>query len=165
MRDVRREEGDDAQGRELAVAEPKLPSFLDDLDDEPVAIVQAEVVDMVAPEDAQEALRAIEDELLKKSLGIVESALDFVELDPENNDEVPQEWIDELGEAEAVKRHRVARAGWLNAKEAPVAMKLAKDTAMGIVKARATDKLASRPLSVQVLMPAPMRDYSTKDVE
>jgi hypothetical protein len=114
--------------------------------------------------DQQRAkLKDIEDQLLVSSLSIVRDALAFEEIDP-NTTEPPEHWVQELGPEGAEKRFRMAQAAWLNAKEAPVGLKLAKELGLGIIKARSTESAGARlNVAVQaVVMPA---QYAVKSVD
>lgn len=132
-------------------------SFLDDLEDH---------TPMKSDALAQrKAIRGIEDRVLRKALFIVEASVSAQELDPAYLDAIPHAWVEELGLEGAKERHRVAVNAMQNAKEASVYLKIAGNTAMGIIKARATEKAADRPLNIGVIMMAPMRDYETQEVE
>lgn len=100
-------------------------------------------------------IREIEDELLGESLSILQDSLRFKEIGPDSK-EPPVAWVEELGPQKAMERFRVAMAAWMSAKEAPVALSIAKSLAVGIVKARATEKGGARTLNmtmVQMNMP------------
>jgi hypothetical protein len=144
-------------------------SFLDVLPEttvQPGEVVEAKVEVMRSDDqDRQDDLRRLEDELLVDSLAVVRGAIDFASLDPDDLDTIPPEWIETMGLKKATYHHRVARAAWSNAKEAPVGMKIAKDTAMGVIKAKATDRLAARPLNVGVIMMAPMQQFNELEVD
>lgn len=140
------------------VARSRSGSFLDGLGDDHVV--------MTSDKEAQrKVIRNIEDNVLKKALFIVDAALSFQEIDPAKPKEIPRTWVDELGLDVAKERHRVALESWRNQKECAVGLKIGQMTAMGIIKARAAEKAADRPLNIGVLMMAPMRDYKTQDVE
>lgn len=66
----------------------------------------------------------------------------------------PEEWIDELGAREAVKRLAVARAGWLPPKDAPSGVSVARAFAVGFMKSEAAKKQGARTLNVQVVQMA-----------
>jgi hypothetical protein len=113
----------------------------------------------------RDRLRGLEDDLLESSLAVVGGTCDFAELDPEDFNTIPQAWIDELGEERAAKKHRMAKAGWLPAKEAPIAISTATKIVTGIVRARATEKSGPRSLNINMVkMTAPMPDFEVVDV-
>lgn len=84
------------------------------------------------------------------SAQVLEDALAARELDVDA-DGPPEEWIRDLGEKEAKRRFRMAQAGWLNAKEAPVVIKVAKELLVGISKAMAADNSGPKVLNLQVV--------------
>lgn len=127
-------------------------------------------VELVEPEPAQLArtaverhanrLAAIEDELFEESAIVVRDALKFRDVDP-NSDEIPAEWRD-MDPDEARKRMRMARANWMNAKEAPVGLKMAQAVMNGIAKARAQQGQAKGDLNVVVQVVTTPRQYPRK---
>ena len=110
-------------------------------------------------------LKALEDSILEKSLRTVDAALHWEDIDP-GAEGPPQAWIDEVGAEEASKRFRVARAAWLNAKEAPVGLNMARTTALGITKVRSAIKASSPTLQINLVsFASPMADIEAIDVE
>lgn len=151
-------------------------------DDAP--IVQGELEDGLAVDPARaqiNRLRSLEDNLLERSMRIIDSALSFEEIeDPSGQAEaeppvvkmqsdgsvdlqradIPLEWIQELGYEKALRRLRVARAAWRGAKDAPVGLKMATAVFNGIVKARATEKATPTQINIiAVPMSAPLPDF------
>lgn len=116
-------------------------------------------------EKQQERLREVEDEILADSFTVVGAAINFCELDPENIDEIPPEWIEKYGEKTARERHRVAKSAWLSAKNAPVGIKAAMQTSLGIVKARATEKASPKSLSMTLVKMTAMHEYPSQEIE
>lgn len=113
---------------------------------------------------ADRGLKGIEDRMFEQSAGIVEDMLSFRDIDP-GAEEPPESWVRALGSEEAWRRLRVAKASWLSAAKAPVALSLATKTAAAIMKARATLGQGPRELNLQVqFIHAPMADYPTKKV-
>ena len=107
-------------------------------------------------EQAEEHLMDVTDEIYGESLVVLRSALRFAELNPDDPHECPQEWIEELGEREAKKRHAVAYGAWLNNSKAPAGLKIAQAVAMGIMKTKSNEKIAPQALSVNLItMTAP----------
>lgn len=118
-------------------------------------------------------IKNLEDSLLIDSLEVVTSVCKFAEFDPKveydpKNLEAgpPQEWLDELGEKEAGRKYRMVMAGWENSKAAPVAISVATKVSVGIIRARASSKMAPRTLNLQVIqMTAPRQDYERIRIE
>lgn len=112
-------------------------------------------------------IRGIEERMLVRGLGIMDGVLSFADIDP-GQQEPPQEWIDALGLQEAQKRLRVARACWMNAKEAPVGLQLTQRFVSGAQKSRALENVDRRPLQVTVVnigAPAAAQDYPELEAE
>lgn len=107
-------------------------------------------------------LQKIENEIVSEASEMIHSVLRFAEVNPENP-EMPSDWLDELSHMqmgseewhraseELAKRHRVAKAGWMSAKEAPVALAIAKSVLVGAMKARAMAGAAPKSLNVTLV--------------
>lgn len=95
-------------------------------------------------------LRKAQKKLLDKSTRVIEDALLFRDIDP-SQPSPPDEWVSKLGQVEAERRFRVAKAAWMSAKEAPVAFKIAKDVFVGISKALSADAGAPKVLNMQAV--------------
>lgn len=98
-------------------------------------------------------LREVEDEILQTHLTVIRDLGYFRDIDPslppEAIREIPSSWVEELGsEGEAAKRMRVAMAGWLPPKDAPMAIGISKSIVLGILKARAKEAQGPRTLNV-----------------
>jgi hypothetical protein len=114
----------------------------------------------------QDGLRRLEDELLANSLAVVGGVCDFAELDLADLDKIPEGWIEAYGPEEAKKRHRIAKAGWMNNKDAPVAINTATKVLTGIVRARATEKAGPKQLNINMVsMVAPLDSLEVLDIE
>lgn len=110
------------------------------------------------------SLRAMEDKLLDESLSVVGDALKFAHLS-EDAEGPPAEWVDEVGVEAAERRFRVAKAAQLPAAKAPMGIRLAANLAVGIIKARATEKTGDKTMNIAVVqMPAPT-EYPKQIVE
>jgi hypothetical protein len=136
-----------------------MPSLLDGLGEEPGEPVESLAVtptrQLSAKEQRQEALQAVEEEILVESLSIVENALSFQDIEP-GTQTPPPDWVERLGVEGAQKRLRMANAAWMSNKDAPMGLQLARATAVGIIKARSSEKQGNRTLNVvQINMPAP----------
>lgn len=128
----------------------------------------------------KDLLRAAEDRVLKQSLETIEglldfSALGFNEQGQLDENQIPFEW-GLLSDAEKARKIRLARYGCLPSADIPHGAKLAHATAMGIIKARATEKGGTRVLNLEISSfpaPAPLEkdkealdaDFEVIDVE
>ncbi|MDX2253274.1 MAG: hypothetical protein NW202_13395 [Nitrospira sp.] len=143
--------------------------LLDDFPDEPVTVVKAELVSgkgkaLTKSERNIREVRKMEDELYRDNMEIMRDAGKFRDIDP-RSDEIPPEWIEELGQKEASKRFRVAKAAWMSAKTAPVGISNARAIVSSIVKARATEKAAPTNLNVGVAVNMPMPTFKIVEVD
>ena len=116
---------------------------------------------------ARERLRSIENDIFRKALEVVDGAISFNELDPENPLEIPQEWIDELGDERAFRKHNAATAALRSAKEAPMGLKIAENMASNIIRARASEKQTQVNIGIEkvLIMEAPMQEFPEVVVE
>jgi hypothetical protein len=131
-------------------------------DEEPASIVPAKPSKLA---ESVDTIRAVEDEIHKESANVLRGVLAFSEVDPAW-ESPPDDWIAAYGQVEAEKRFRLAKYALMNAKEAPVGLKLAKDTFVGMSKARAAEKGGARTLNMTfVQMSRPMPVFPEKDVE
>lgn len=104
-------------------------------------------------------LRALEDNILSRGLTCLDDVARWADIDPTAS-EPPPEWVEELGgdKVALARRLRVAKAAWMSAKEAPVAIKVAQSVVVGIAKARATEKGGTTMNLQQVIFNAPVYD-------
>ncbi len=115
--------------------------------------------------NADARLQEIQDQLLEQSLSVVQASVSFSEIE-EASKAPPPEWIAELGEDRAWTRWRIAQASWRSAKDAPVGIKVAAQMAVGILKAKATEKAAPKTLNVALLnWPGQLPQYVEQDFE
>lgn len=119
---------------------------------------------------SQDALRALQDEIFQTSLEVSRDMMSFGEVSPEaeNPDQDPifREWVKSMGRKAAERRYRVARAGWVSKKDAPVGILESTSMAVGIMKARAVEKGGTRVLNVgTVNMYAEIPALPEKEVE
>ena len=128
----------------------------------------------------RDLLRAAEDKVLKQSLDTLEGLLDFSALGFDekgqlDENQIPFEW-GLLSDAEKARKIRLARYGCLSSADIPHGAKLAHATAMGIIKARATEKSGNRVLNLEISSfpaPAPLEkgkesldaDFEVVDIE
>lgn len=110
-------------------------------------------------EERQAALRGLETELLEECIVVSRDTLRFREIS-EEQDMPPQEWVDEVGLDAAMERFRCAKSGWMSRKNAPIAVQLAVQLGVGIIKSRATEKMGSKTINaVVVQFPAAPNKY------
>ena len=104
-------------------------------------------------------LERLEDELMQETMTIVRDAMRFKEIDA-SDENIPQEWIDEVGLDGAKERMRVAAAAWLPSKEAPAGMKMAAQVMVGMLNSKKNEGADAKELNVAVqVVNAPARDY------
>lgn len=119
-----------------------------------------------------ERMEQLEDALLETAAGIVDAALSFHEVAP-NQQEPPPEWVAKYGEAGAKQRLAVAKAGWLPSSLAPAALPLSVRMYVGIQRGRGHKvRLTQNNLNVQISLPAPTSKehpggdvYPTKEID
>lgn len=108
-------------------------------------------------ERAERELARIENEIVSEASIVVHGTMRFADIDPENPDETPQAWLDEMAADPAVtpevieKRKRIAKAAWLSAKEAPVAFAIASKVLVGAMKAKAMAGAAPKTLNLTMV--------------
>lgn len=83
----------------------------------------------------QGQLARFDNEMLLDSIGVLNDVLDFANIDPAQ-DEPPNEWVRQLGEKEAWRKFRLARAGWKPARELPSGVKIASTVVIEVMKAK-----------------------------
>lgn len=91
-------------------------------------------------------LDEIQDAVKQESFEVVSAVVSFAEIE-EGAAAPPESWIQKFGFARAMKRFRLAKAGWLGAKEAPIGIKVAASIAGNIIKAQGNDG-DRRPLNM-----------------
>lgn len=128
---------------------------------------------------SQQAFREMEDDIAKKAMFVMSSALSFSEVEPptmvagEAPGDPPPAWEDELermypGQGRELARQKlgIAKAAWLSSKDAPVGLKMAQATALGLARVRAGDRMAARGLNVNVVnVIEPRQQYEELEVE
>lgn len=131
---------------------------------EPAPLAKPEPIKLLPKQERLDRLRDLENQLLERSLNVVSDALYFRDIEP-GQKEPPPDWGD-MDPDEKIKRLRMANAAWLNKKEAPVGIELSKQVAVGIIRARATEKAAPKTLNVAVIqMSAPLPQFEVVEVE
>ncbi len=123
-------------------------------------------------EKIERGLKKVENDLFKESLAVVHSSISHTfDLDPENPNDLPAEWLQELEdklvtEQELMKRKRIAQAAMLSPKEAPVALQIAAKVLSGMQKARAAGDQGNKTLNVNVVtINAPMPVFEEKEID
>lgn len=126
--------------------------FLDELPvaqaapDEPIVPVRYQT----AIEERDAEVRAITDEIFSQCQQTLTGALRFADMPFDAQGPLP-EWIEQYGEKEAERLFRLAKSGQLSSNQAPAGLKLAAQVALGIMKARATEKGGSKTLNMVVV--------------
>ena len=111
--------------------------------------------DPVLKEQRLARIEQLEDEVYEQSAAIVQEVLAFSQV-THNQDEPPPEWVERFGEAEALRRLNMAKAGWLPASISPAGFKLALAALSGISRGRAYKvKVTQNTLNVKIALPAP----------
>jgi hypothetical protein len=127
--------------------------------DHPIEATEDEPVDR---------LKAAEDDVYQRNLRIVNDAARFAEIpyDAEaTEDEVPQEWVDELGLQGALVRMRTAIGAQRGAKTAPFGLGMAVKVVTGLAKARAVERTSeSARLNIQVVVMPQAPQYPVLEV-
>lgn len=147
----------------MAADTKEAPDLVAELVATPAAIAPAGTTPLAAVDVHAERLKSIEDDLLEESLRIVRDTMKFRDIDADGA-EIPAEWAD-LPPEEQVKRLRIAKAAWQNAKNAPVGLTIARQTVTGILKARSTEQQQPRQLNIAVQFNMPATVYPRKRLE
>jgi hypothetical protein len=121
----------------------------------------------LTPSEQQKArLKNLENKLLQDSMEVVTGVCEFAEIEPNQEGGCPQAWIDELGEATAMKKWRLTNAGWLNSKDAPVGITVATKISIGILRAHAASKAPPVNLNIaKIEMTVAQTEYDVIDLE
>lgn len=112
-------------------------------------------------------IKGFEDQILEKSMRILSHSMDFCEID-DTEINIPPEWIAEAnGDMKIAKaRFRVAKGSQKATAEQPGGIKTAVQTAMGIIRARSTEKQGPRVLNIGVVnISSPLPVFPVMDVE
>jgi hypothetical protein len=108
----------------------------------------------------QDELRGVEDEIFMEAMTILGGALQFADVEFDAT-RPTQEFIDKMVAKgrDPEKMFRIIKAGQMKGSEAPVGLMLAQKTAMGIIKARSTEKAEPKPLNVNVQVIQSMPEF------
>lgn len=146
------------------MAETSLVSSSPARSPQPAQVIKRKKDKVSVAEERDRALKNIESELLRDSMEVVVDSLRFREIKP-GQEEPPPQWVREVGYKRAIERLRVANAGWMSKKDAPIAVQLAQVVAIGIIRSRATEKAGPKTLNVaMVQMSAPLPTFPELDV-
>ena len=100
-------------------------------------------------------IEELENMIFERAIGVIDAALSFVEVSPDQT-EAPAAWIAELGQEAAAQKLKIAQMGYLPASLAPNAFKLAVQVKTGISRGRAWNlRLTQNNLNVKIALPAP----------
>ena len=104
--------------------------------------------------------------LLEQSQVIMASGLAAAEINP-GDEEPPAEWVRELGDAEAQRRFRIAKAAWLPGRDAPHLFAIASEFVKADAKVRAAQSQPGTKLAVaiQMVMPQQVQQYEVVDLD
>lgn len=116
--------------------------------------------------DKKAALRRlaeVEHAVQQNSFDVVDAVVSFAEINPEQ-EEPPQNWIEKYGYLKALHRFRIAKAGWMSAKDAPVAIKVAASIATNALKNRGEEN--RQPLNMTLVkVVSNTHKYETMEIE
>lgn len=111
-----------------------------------------------------ERIAEIQANLASRSAVILDDALSFAEVDP-NDESPPQRWVEELGEERAIEKFRVAKASHLNSKAAPSGISVAKAIFVAMAKLQASQNQQARPPVSPVQVTITIPSYDEIEVE
>lgn len=128
--------------------------------------------DEKAKETRLARIEELEHEIFDRAAGILNAALAFAEVSPQQEDP-PEQWIEEYGAEGARQRLAIAKLGYLPTSVAPNGFKLAQQFVIGSMRGRAYRvKVAQNNLNVTLNLPAPTTAshpgpvaYEVRDVE
>ncbi len=118
-----------------------------------------------------DTIKAIEDEILMESVDVVKGCLGFADIsfDDQTGDPIiPEEW-ESLPQREQDKKIRLAKFALMSSNEIPHGVKMAHQTMIGIIKARATQDSGTKVLNIEnATFPSPSplaKDLEIIDVD
>ena len=129
-------------------------------EESPVPVMPGPKLALVNAVPREEMIRQVEEEIHLGAASILNDALHFMDvvpgpLDPETGEPTdpvpPAAWVAELGEEGAQRRLRTATLALSSSKDAPIGLKLAKDTLVGMAKVRAKENQAPKTLNMVVV--------------
>ena len=123
--------------------------------------------EMTSIEQADAPVRELTDQILDEAMEVIQGVVRFADI-PEGAEDVPVTWVNEYGAEKAEKMRRLAVYGQLNSKDAPVGIKNAIQTALGIMKVKAATGANHTSLNavvVQVAVNTAPREYPRKRLD
>lgn len=141
--------------------------WLDELDEPEVEVVDGTSIEKRPKTDLEiyeEAMLEMEAEIYEGCMQIIKGVVGFADIDPAEPI-VPQKWVERWGEEEAEKLFRVAKSAWMPGQHAPVAIKVAQSTLVGMMKARAASKQQHNTLNVQLVSMTVSPEYPVVEVD
>ena len=116
-------------------------------------------VERADKQDREAEMLRLEDEIFQEHYDIVRQVAMFKDVDP-SEEEPPPDFTARFGSlAVAKKAYRLARSGWMPAKDAPSGVAFAYKVAMGVIKAREENRSRqseAKPLNVVVVLNQPV---------
>jgi hypothetical protein len=109
-------------------------------------------------------IESLTNEVLSEAMSSIQAAQRWHEVDPADT-EPPADWVEKLGEKEALRQWRIAREAQQPAKHVAYGLKMSVDVASGIMKSRGKEEPAKQ-LNVQFIqIQQPVFNYPSKRVE
>ena len=112
---------------------------------------------------AMQVIREVTANILERNLLILEAASHWADMDL-GAPEPPQEWIDTVGEERAKKTWRVARCAQMPSKDAPIGLKMASTTVLGILTTYERNSNYNRELAAGVV-DMPTESFPEQEVD
>lgn len=125
----------------------------------PIVVASPSSVEM-SENSAAGMLKRLENEVCADALGVIAGAMAFADVltvGMEPLEEIPEGWVEKYGAEGARRRFITARAACMSAKTAPVALKMAQQTAVGAMAALDRAKVSAPVFNlqfVQMIRPA-----------
>ncbi len=134
-------------------------------EDKPAVLATPQAVRVRSRSEVKQKLLEMEENVHADSMQVMSDCLHFARINPEEHAEPPSEWVEELGEARAWERFRLAIAANLPAQQAPSGLKIAMAITTSLVKARANDVTEHGPIGISVNIDVSQRtEYPVKKV-
>ncbi len=138
-----------------------MTDFTDGLPDAPLV----ELVAKPVKREASEIIRDVAMEIVDDTTRVLDDALAFADIMP---DEAvpPKEWVEKYGYERAHQRLRTAKYALMNAKEAPVGLKIAAQLGASIIKSKANEPTVNNVLHVEkIYINAPAQAYPELELD
>lgn len=144
-----------------------MKDFVDMLPDEAVEgeIVPSAKALIDRPLNGHTMLRDVAAEIVDGVTRVSKDILHFADIEP-TDEAPPEEWVAELGHADAMRRLRTAKYALMSPKEAPVALKIIAQFGGNIIKAKAAERNVTNELHIErVYLTAPVPTYPELEIE